>query len=145
MVGADEIYRPDREMFQRAEDDAFDTLSKRSFVNDDFLMDTIRDIVSYDGVDNWQKSLTEASSVFFGRLDDMMAQVPQWYGPAVWRMFLDYDMTDVHDFLAPCTFIKSEAYAHMVSTWDELHEHALDIYVRAKEHVHTKYKMEGGR
>lgn len=144
MTGADEIYKYDRMAFQRAVDDRFDTLSKKSFVTDDFLMDIIRDIVSYDGIDNGQKTLTEASSAFFGRLDDMMAHVPQWCGPAVWRVLLDYDMTDVHDFLAPCTFIKPEAYAHMVSTWGELHEHALDIYMRAKEQVSDEYKKIDG-
>ena len=144
MVGVDEIYKSDREMFQRSVDNEFDMLSNKTFVTDDFFMDALRDISAYDGIDNWQKSLTEASSGFFKELDDMMAQVPQWKGPAVWWTFLEYDMTDVHDFLAPCTFIKPEVYAHMVSTWGELHEHALDMYMRAKEQASDEYKRING-
>ena len=132
MVGVDEIYKPDREMFQRAVDDEFDMLSNKTFMTDDFMMDALRDISAYDGIDNEQKSLTEASSEFFRKLDYMMAQVPQWKGPVVWRIFLEYDMTDVHDFLAPCTFIKPEVYAHVVDTWDELHEYALEMEKRAR-------------
>lgn len=110
-----------------------------------WLFAELKAIDDYDGIDNERKTLTEASSEFFDRLHQAcvpMAGETQWSLRSMVRMILDYDMTDIHDFISPLSFITPEVYAGVVLMWDDMRDIFSEMWDDSEREIIDEVKEE---